>query len=252
MSSESQSPAFPHAGCRWGQPLPSACLRPLAARHGPNTSVLIQQSIFKSQAARPRKSNYASQPCAPNANRAAFPWDIASQPMMKGSETESDAGWAELRLFTFLQRGYLYFGGRTSTHWSISAPQAPLQSHPPSPALHYPKWDLVPKQVRGRGGSGPGDEGQEAEITSPSHGASCEQRRRRERDIPSPPPAPSPGRQPLPKGISTLVVVACTSFPQSVGDFEISFKRRRSSSWAKGSKVGWQHPTPTQIPINHP
>lgn len=86
MSSESQSPAFPRAGCRWGQPLLSACLRPLAGRHGPNTSVLIQQSIFKSQAARPRKSNYASQPCAPNANRAAFPWDIASQPIMKGSE----------------------------------------------------------------------------------------------------------------------------------------------------------------------
>lgn len=124
----------------------SACLLPRATWHGPNVLVSIQQSIFKSQAVGPRNSNCASQPCAPaNAKGAVFPRDIASHPMMEGSETASDVGQAELRLFSFLQGGYLHFRGRASTHWSISAPLAPLQPHPQPPALHYLKWDVLPR-----------------------------------------------------------------------------------------------------------
>ena len=175
-SSESRGPAFPRAAIGEGS------LPPRAARRGPNASVSTWQSIFKSQAAGPRKGNYPGQPRAPaNGNGAAFPWDVASAPTCPFAPRDggSSARWAEFGLISFLRGGCLRFGVRAGTHWSISAPRTSLRTHPQPSATHSPTWDLLPKQVRVRGGSHPGDEGQKAEIISPSRDVSCEQRQRR-------------------------------------------------------------------------
>lgn len=151
--------------------IPGCCLPPRAARQGPDTSVSTWQSIFKSQAAGPGKSNYGSQACAPvNAGGAAFPGDIASHPVMEGSETESGAGRAELRQFSFL-RGRQHPLERLCSPGTSPAPST-ASSPPRTQARSYP-------QMRGCGGCCPADEGQKGDI-SPFHDAPCEQRGRTE------------------------------------------------------------------------
>lgn len=138
-----------------------------ASQHGPNASALTRQSIPKSRAARPRKSNYSSQPCAPaHANRAALPWTL---PHIPGCQ----AGRA--RLFPSSTEDIGTSEGEAAPNGAI-----PLQLHPQPPALHDLQWDFLPKGAREGGGRCPGDEGQRAELISPSCDVSHEWRGRRE------------------------------------------------------------------------
>lgn len=128
----SQSPASPMLAW-WGQPSPRASSQ--STSRFTNASVLTRQSILKSQAARPRKSNYSSQPCAPaDANRAASPGDLATSPMMPG---------------LFLPPGRIFaLQSRASTQWSPSAARHP----PAAPPAFSPAWSQVGHSSQMSGG----------------------------------------------------------------------------------------------------